>query len=97
MAGVRGVGGTVLGSDAVGMCSATLLGSVLVRVRVRVAVLLVAVFMVVAAGAVIVAMSSEHNKSYQVGGKADGAHDDHEQRVRDIGRVEESGDGFEED
>ena len=43
------------------------------------------------------AMTSEHDESYQVGGQAAGADDEHELGVRDVGRVEESSDGLKED
>ncbi|GKT64693.1 hypothetical protein ColTof3_12032 [Colletotrichum tofieldiae] len=73
---------------------ATFLGSVLVRVGVGVVVLAVVVGVIAAVG---VAVAAEDEKADEVRGEAECADDENQLGVVDLGGVEESGNGLEDD
>ncbi|GKT41798.1 uncharacterized protein ColSpa_01978 [Colletotrichum spaethianum] len=75
---------------------ATFLGGVLVGVAVRVAMIVFAVVVGVIA-AVGVAVAAEDKEADEVRGETEGTDDENQLGVIDLGRVEESGNGFEND
>lgn len=97
--GNNGFGEHIAGSTVLAnyVCGTALLGGVFVGMGVGVVVVVFALLVVVVMVVTSVGVAAEDKKSDKVGGKAEGADDKDKLGVVNLGRVEESGDGLEDD